>query len=234
MGDRFARPIFDDLPFAHRARLAIVARPHPGEPMQLVGMLDSPYVRRAAISLRLLGMPFEHRSISVFSTFEQFRAINPVVKAPTLVCDDGTVLMDSTLIIDHAEALAGRRLAPADAPGRLRDLRITGLALAACEKTVQIVYERNLRPAEKQHQPWLDRVQGQLGAAYAALEDELAKVPLSAQPQAMTQAGISAAVAWSFTQMILPEAIAATACPSLAEFTSRAERTPDFLALPQV
>lgn len=201
--------------------------------MQLVGMLDSPYVRRAAISLRLLGMPFEHRSISVFSTFEQFRAINPVVKAPTLVCDDGTVLMDSTLIIDHAEALAGRRLAPADAPGRLRDLRITGLALAACEKTVQIVYERNLRPAEKQHQPWLDRVQGQLGAAYAALEDELAKAPLSAQPQAMTQAGISAAVAWSFTQMILPEAIAATACPSLAEFTSRAERTPDFLALPQ-
>lgn len=201
--------------------------------MQLVGMLDSPYVRRAAISLRLLGLPFEHRSISVFSTFEQFRAINPVVKAPTLVCDDGTVLMDSTLIIDHAEALAGRRLAPADAPGRLRDLRLTGLALAACEKTVQIVYERNLRPAEKQHQPWLDRVQGQLGAAYAALEDELTKAPPSGEPQAMTQAGISAAVAWSFTQMILPEAIAATACPSLAEFTSRAERTPDFLALPQ-
>jgi len=201
--------------------------------MQLVGMLDSPYVRRAAISLRLLGLPFEHRSISVFSTFEQFRAINPVVKAPTLVCDDGTVLMDSTLIIDHAEALAGRRLAPADAPGRLRDLRLTGLALAACEKTVQIVYERNLRPAEKQHQPWLDRVQGQLGAAYAALEDELAKAPPSGESQAMTQAGISAAVAWSFTQMILPEAIAATACPSLAEFTSRAERTPDFLALPQ-
>ena len=53
--------------------------------MQLVGMLDSPYVRRVAISLRLLGLPFEHRSVSVFSTFEQFQAINPVVKAPTLV-----------------------------------------------------------------------------------------------------------------------------------------------------
>ena len=38
--------------------------------MQLIGMLDSPYVRRTAISLRLLGVPFEHRSISVFSTFE--------------------------------------------------------------------------------------------------------------------------------------------------------------------
>ena len=68
--------------------------------MQLIGMLDSPYVRRVAVSLQLLGLPFEHRSISVFRTFEQFQQINPVVKAPTLVCDDGTVLMDSTLIID--------------------------------------------------------------------------------------------------------------------------------------
>jgi glutathione S-transferase len=62
--------------------------------MQLVGMLDSPYVRRVAISLRLLGLPFAHRPVSVFSGFEAFRAINPVVKAPTLVCGDGTVLMD--------------------------------------------------------------------------------------------------------------------------------------------
>ena len=34
--------------------------------MQLIGMLDSPYVRRVAISLQLLGLPFEHRSVSVF------------------------------------------------------------------------------------------------------------------------------------------------------------------------
>jgi hypothetical protein len=66
--------------------------------VQLIGMLDSPYVRRVAISLRLLQVPFEHRSISVFSDFDQFAQINPVVKAPTLVCSDGEVLMDSTLI----------------------------------------------------------------------------------------------------------------------------------------
>ena len=47
--------------------------------MKLIGMYDSPYVRRTAISLQLLGVPFEHQSVSVFSTFAQFRAINPVV-----------------------------------------------------------------------------------------------------------------------------------------------------------
>ena len=53
--------------------------------MQLIGMLDSPYVRRVAIALRLLDLPFEHRPLSVFRQMPQFQAINPVVKAPTLV-----------------------------------------------------------------------------------------------------------------------------------------------------
>jgi len=202
--------------------------------MQLVGMLDSPYVRRVAISLRLLGLAFEHRPVSVFSTFEQFRAINPVVKAPTLVCDDDTVLMDSTLIVDYAEAMAGRSLMPADLAQRQRALRITGLALAACEKTVQTVYEHNLRPAEKLHQPWLDRVQGQLVAAYSALEQETAAMPLPDDEATLTQAGVSTAVAWSFTQLMLPEVIAPADFPLLAAYAARAENLPAFLASPQV
>ena len=202
--------------------------------MQLIGMLDSPYVRRAAISLRLLGLAFEHRSISVFSTFEQFQAINPVVKAPTLVCDDGTLLMDSTLIIDHAETIAGRSLMPAGGAQRLHALRVLGLALAACEKTVQIVYERKLRPPEKQHAPWVDRVRGQLAAAYAGLEADIAKLPAPAGETAIGQAGLTSAVAWGFTQMMVPEFVAPEDFPSLAAFAAAAEKLPAFVALPPV
>ena len=202
--------------------------------MQLIGMLDSPYVRRAAISLRLLGLAFEHRSVSVFSTFEEFRAINPVVKAPTLVCDDGTPLMDSTLIIDHAESIAGRSLMPAGGAERLHALRVLGLALAACEKTVQIVYERKLRPPEKQHAPWVDRVRGQLAAAYAGLEAEIPKLPAVADETAIGQAGLTSAVAWGFTQLMLPELVAPADCPSLAALAADAEKLPAFVALPPV
>ena len=74
--------------------------------MRLIGMLDSPYVRRVAVSLKLMQLPFELEQLSVFRNFEQFQAINPVVKAPTLVTDEGAVLMDSTLILDHVERLA--------------------------------------------------------------------------------------------------------------------------------
>ncbi len=202
--------------------------------MQLIGMLDSPYVRRVAISLRLLGIPFEHRAVSVFSTFDEFQRINPVVKAPSLICDDGTVLMESTLILDYAELLApaGSTLMPTGIAERQHGLRIIGLALAACEKSVQIVYERSLRPAEKQHEPWLVRIRGQLLAAYSALETELHRTPLPAASKTISQAGVTTAVAWQFTQMRLPEIIVAAHYPSLESFSVRAEQLAEFLAAP--
>ncbi len=202
--------------------------------MQLIGMLDSPYVRRVAISLQLLELPFEHRSVSVFSTFAQFQQINPVVKAPTLICDDGTQLMDSTLILDYAQALAAgsRSLMPAAVAQRLQALRLIGLALAASEKTMQIVYERHLRPAEKLHEPWVVRVTGQLLAAYAALEAELVREPLAAGETAIDQAGVTTAVVWRFTQMTLPEIVDAAHYPALQAFSQQAETLAPFLAAP--
>src|SRR6185437_3697523 len=124
--------------------------------MRLIGMLDSPYVRRVAISLKLMGIDFTLDQVSVFRGFDEFRAVNPVVRAPTLVTDEDVVLMDSGLILEHIERLVGpsRSLMPDELPEQARALRMIGLALAACEKTVQIIYECNLRPPEKLHQPW--------------------------------------------------------------------------------
>lgn len=198
--------------------------------MQLIGMLDSPYVRRVAVSLQLLGLPFEHHSISVFRAFPKFQGFNPVVKAPTLVCDDGTVLMDSTLIIDYAEALAGRSLMPAALPGRLRALRVIGLALAACEKSVQIVYEHGVRPAEKLHAPWLERVTGQLAAAAEALEAELLSHPPKADP--LDQAGLTTAITWHFIRQMVPAAAPDERFPALAAWATQAETLPAFRAAP--
>lgn len=202
--------------------------------MQLIGMLDSPYVRRVAISFQLLVLPFAHRSVSVFRAFEEFQRINPVVKAPTLVCDDGEVLMDSTLILDYAEALAAPRksLMPSGVGARQHALRRIGLALAACEKSVQIVYERNLRPAEKQHQPWLDRVRGQLLAAMAALEAEALREPFAGETATIDQAGITCAVTWDFTQRMLAEIVDAARYPALRAFSEGAEGLDAFAAAP--
>ncbi|OOL35052.1 glutathione S-transferase [Pseudomonas sp. FSL W5-0299] len=201
--------------------------------MKLIGMLDSPYVRRVAISARHLGVDLEHESVSVFRHFEHFQQINPVVKAPTLVLDDGEVLIDSTLIIDYLEALAGpgKSLMPGDLTQRLRAWRLIGLGLAACEKSVQLYYERNLRPAEIQYQPWVERVEGQLAAAYSALERELEKQPL-ANGALIEQDGITLAVAWSFTNLVTPDQVDASRFPRIAEFTAQAEKLEAFISTP--
>lgn len=203
--------------------------------MRLIGMLDSPYVRRVAVSLKLMDLAFDHESVSVFRHFDQFAAINPVVKAPTLVTDDGLVLMESTLILEHLERLApaGRSLTPTGLADHVRAQRIIGLALAACEKTVQLVYEFNLRPQEKQHQPWIDRVCGQVAAAWGLLEAEVARTGggwlLGARPM---QADVTVAVAWRFARFTLPEAAPEVDYPALVAFSARAEALAAFSSTP--
>jgi glutathione S-transferase len=202
--------------------------------MKLIGMLDSPYVRRVAISMKLMGLPFEHQSISVFRTYDQFKAINPVVKAPSFVCDDGTVLMDSTLILDYLESIApaNRRLMPAGVEARKEALRVVGLAMAGCEKGVSLLYERDKRPAEKQHQPWLDRVTEQANAAFGELERAAAKAGPWLQGKALNAADVAVACAWRFAQYYDAAEIPAARYPALVAYSARAEALPEFASTP--
>ena len=41
--------------------------------MMLVGQYDSPYVRRVAVSLRVLGFDYQHDTRSVFADFDAMR-----------------------------------------------------------------------------------------------------------------------------------------------------------------
>lgn len=201
--------------------------------MRLIGMLDSPFVRRVAVCFEHLQIAFNHEPVSVFSTFEQFRSINPVVKAPTLVCDDGTVLMDSTLILQFAEATLahGRSLWSQDRAKLALEYRAVGLSLAACEKSAQLIYERNLRPPAAQFGPWKDRVTGQLLAAYAALEQELQIHPTVFEREDR-HASIVAAIAWQFSYSMLATELPASAYPGLVKLADRMERSAQFRKYP--
>jgi glutathione S-transferase len=201
--------------------------------MRLIGMLDSPYVRRVAIAFEYLGVPFTHEAVSVFSTFARFKGINPVVKAPTLVCDDGEVLMDSSLILQFVEAAHGKSgvLWSRDPQLLQHEMRAVGLALAACEKAAQYIYERNLRPAEFQYEAWLARVKDQLLAACAGLEAQFVEHP-ALLDAAQSQATIAAAIAWQFIQSMLAQLVPAADHPQLVALSARMEQRPEFRKYP--
>jgi glutathione S-transferase len=200
--------------------------------MQLIGMLDSPYVRRVAIALIIAKTPFIHRPISLFRHIDQFSKFNPLLKAPTLITDDGVVLMDSSLILDYLAGVDSgiAALTPSKAPQRLEALRATGLALTVMEKAVQRHYERMLRPAEKQHEPWVDRVMGQLSAGLSAMDAEL---PGSAWISGeLGLADITVACAFGFTHALLADVVETSRYPNLGAFCARAEALPPFRAAP--
>ncbi len=204
--------------------------------MQLIGMLDSPYVRRVAITLMRLDLPFEHRPISLFRQIDEFASVNPLLKAPTLVADDGTVLMDSTLIIDYAATLApeARALMPRAPKARLRATRLLGLSLAVCEKAVQFHYERVLRPPEKRHEPWAERVRGQLSAGLGALELEINGGKGWLFEDRMTLADITLATTFAFTQGYLSDIVDRTRYAAVARLSALAEETAEFHAAPAI
>ncbi len=194
--------------------------------MKLIGMLDSPFVRRSAISMDCLGLSFDYQQISVLRQYKQFSAINPVVKAPSLICDDGEVLMESTLIIDFAQRIStsGRDLMPQTGPALQTAFRRIGLALIACEKTAQGFYERDLRPEASQYQPWAQRVQSQLIEAMTALNNETRIDPDTLTDETVTQREITTAVTWTFCSSIFPELLTAERFSTLAEFADQAEQ----------
>jgi glutathione S-transferase len=202
--------------------------------MILIGMPDSPYVRRVAVTLKLMDLPFEHRQVSVFRHFDEFRKTNPVVKAPTFVCDDGTVLMDSTLILDYVEhcVAPAKALTPPRGPERQEALRLVGLAMAACEKCVQIVYEKEQRPAEKRHDPWMQRVIGQANAAFGELERACASARPWLQGERLGADDVAVACAWRFGQFYDAVEVPAARYPALVAYSARAEALPEFSSTP--
>lgn len=193
--------------------------------MHLVGMLDSPYVRRCAIAGTLLGLDFQHSSISVFRHMDRFARINPLIKAPSLVTDDGVVLMESGLILQHFEDMAGRSLRPTDAKARVADLRATGLAMVAMEKAIAIEYERK-RPEALRSADWTARVAAQLGQALAALEATARDWP--GLPDPLAHGSIGAAVAVGFIRFVVPHTTDFALYPALAAHAERCEATAAF------
>jgi glutathione S-transferase len=201
--------------------------------VELIGMLDSPFVRRVAVAMIAADVAFVHRPISLFRHIDAFAKINPLLKAPSLVTDEGVVLTDSSVILDYLAAVhpSIAVLTPSAPAERLHALRAIGVGLTTMEKAVQLHYERALRPLERRHEPWRARVAGQLDVALATLERDGPGVGWigGATPGL---ADITVACAFGFVRSVIGDLVEAAPYPRLVEFCARAEALPAFRQAP--
>ena len=201
--------------------------------MMLIGMFDSPFVRRVAISLKLRDLAFEHRNWSVGRDFALISAYNPLGRVPALVLDDGEVLVESGAILDYLDELVGpkRALLPRSGAARRAALRLMAIATGAAEKGALQVYERAFRPYEKRHEPWLERLRSQTHGALGELERCCALRPDEwLIGERITQADITATCAVTFLDAAISLAVTPERYPLLRALVSRCETLPEFAA----
>jgi glutathione S-transferase len=200
--------------------------------MLLIGMFDSPFVRRVAITLKLLDAPFEHANWSVGRDFDRIRQYNPLGRVPTLVTDEGEKLMESSAILDYLDELAGpeRALLPASGRDRRLALNLMAMATGAAEKGVLQIYERVFRPEDKRHTPWTDRCRTQMSGSLGEIDRYLGERGVSQWlvGKRMTQADITVACVFTFLNDALKVAADPAVFQSLATLAARCESLPVF------
>jgi glutathione S-transferase len=209
-----------------------------GANMQLIGMLDSPFVRRVAIALLVAKVPFRHRPISLFRHIDQFTALSPLLKAPSLVLDDGTVIVESNVILEYLgaihPAIDALSIARSDAP--LKAAWATGVAMTVAEKAVQAHYERALRSPEQRNDEWMERVGRQLRAGLASLEADVPETGWIGGER-LGVADIAVACAWGFVQTTISDLVELAdfrLYPRLSDFCARAEQLRAFRMAPPI
>lgn len=183
--------------------------------MILVGRYRSPFTRRVAISLRHLGVGYEHRPITAWTHLDDVRAVNPVGRIPALILDSGETLFDSTAILDHLDQLAGpeRALVPAHEPARRDVLRVVACAMGTLEKIVAALYEHTMHPAQKVHQPWVAHNEAQARSGLAWLDGRACDRWLALGR--MTQADITTVAMFDFARIVNAPLVAAGNYPRL-------------------
>jgi len=195
--------------------------------MILIGRNNSPFVRRVAASLKLLGIPFEQKELSTVANREEVERFNPLGRIPALALDDGEVLIDSTPILDYLDELAGpdKALIPASGPERRQVLKLVAYAVGVMEKSLGCYVERQVRPQDKLHQGLLDRFAAQVHAGLGALE---AACPDTGWlfGDRIGQADISTVAAMDFIGVFWPDLLPNDRFPKLQALRLRAYGLP--------
>lgn len=200
--------------------------------MILIGQYDSPFVRRVAIALHLYGYGWEHRPWSSFA--ERVATHNPMRRVPTLVLDDGEVLIESGAMLDHLDDLVGpeRAMTPARGPGRRKALQACALATGVADKAVALVYERLLH--ETPAIAWVERCGRQIGDTLAALEtSRSASAHRFWFGDTIGHADIALACSLRFLGEAHPSLWEMDRTPALAAHAAECEALPAFLAVSQ-
>lgn len=187
--------------------------------MKLTFAPTSPYARKiriAAIELGLVGkIEFVTVAVSPGKANEEYsRDISPLRKLPALILDNGSTIVDSYLIAEYLDDLAGGgKLIPASGDAKWRVKTEHSITQGMLEAMLLCRYERMLRPEEKRWDVWYD---DQWDRAWQGFRLFDSRADTLARPLDIAQIGLVCAL--GYADFRFPDCGWRKAYPKLAAF----------------
>ena len=147
--------------------------------------------------------------------------INPLRKLPALILDDGTVLVDSFVICEYLDDLAGNKLIPASGAARWKVKSEHSMLQGMLDAMLLCRYEKLLRPEALRWQVWYDDQWDRAWQGFTRFE---AQPDVLARPLDITQ--IALACALGYADFRFPDCNWRNSFPKLAAFNEKMLQRP--------
>jgi len=126
--------------------------------MKLIGSLASPYVRKVRVVLAEKKLDYQFVLENVWAADTTIDQLDPLGKVPSLIMEDGDVLIDSRVMVEYLDTLTPVcKLLPPNGRERADIKCWEALADGVLDAAILVRLERTQRPPELQSEQWIER-----------------------------------------------------------------------------
>jgi len=154
--------------------------------MKLTFSPASPFARKVRIAAIELGLidkiEFVPTTVAPGTPNDEYSRVTPVKKLPVLILDNGEVILDSYVIVEYLDELAGGgKLIPASGPARWKVKSDHSLLQGMLDSMLLCRYENMVRPEGSRWKAWSDDHWNRawMGMARFEARDDVLSGPLS-------------------------------------------------------
>jgi len=128
--------------------------------MKLTFSPASPFARKVRIAAIETGLidkiEFVPATVAPGQANDEYSRVTPLKKLPVLILDNGDVILDSYVIVEYLDELAGGKLIPGYGPRRWQVKTDHSLINGMLDSMLLCRYEKMVRPKGLQWQAWTD------------------------------------------------------------------------------
>ena len=185
--------------------LKLITRKSEGKIMKLLGTVGSPYVRKVRIVAEEKRISYDNITASPSDPNSGVKTANPLGKIPVLICDDGSTLYDSSVIVEYFDGVGtGRKLIPDTFADRIQVKRWESLGDGIADATVEIVHDQRMPAPEQKGEVLYTKQKKKIDDGLTTMEKDLGS-QLFCHGKNFTLADIACGVALGYLDHALPQ-----------------------------